>query len=87
MSEQTSPRMDHEAFRAALEHLGLSQRAFARLLLHLSGRQTHIKSISRWATGERPVSASIIAILALLEMLPQASLRKLIKEADNAHRG
>ena len=75
---------DHETFREALEGLGLSQASFARLLHHLAGQAVAVITINRWATGRQPVPATTTALLKVLAMLPEAKLRRLIKDADAA---
>ena len=45
----------------------------------LSGQPADTPSTNCWSTGKRPVPTSTITILALLEMLPKTTLRKLIK--------
>jgi hypothetical protein len=62
--------MTSDNFRAALDHVGLTQRQFAKLLSQLgdpgSDRQ---RKVQRWATGEQDVPGAIAALLGLLVLL------------------
>jgi hypothetical protein len=56
-------------FRAALSRLGLSQRAFARVLADLAGREPQYRTIERWGVDRDPPDAAW-ALVALMERAP-----------------
>ena len=68
-------------FRAALEALGLRQVDFQRLLAHLSGQPADAGTINRWAKGRRAVPPTVIAILALWRILPEAKRNQILEDA------
>ena len=73
--------VDHTEFRATLARLGLRQADFVRLLAYLRDDATDRVTVSRWATGRRPVPPGIVAILRLWAMLPRKTRQQLLKTA------
>ena len=69
-------------FRAALDALVLRQVDFVRLLGHLSGQQADAGTVNRWAKGRRAVPPTVIAVLALWQMLPKAKRNQILKDAS-----
>ena len=67
-------------FRAELDAAGLRQIDFARLLSHLSGEPPNQGTVNRWAKGRRAVPPTVVAILALWQMLPQAKQRPILDD-------
>lgn len=53
-------------FTAALDDLGLSQKAFARLT------GMHTTTVSRWATGVHPTPHMVMLLLDAWERCPEA---------------
>jgi hypothetical protein len=63
--------VDSLGFRAALERLGLSQSAYARLLQQLGdpgGHAVILRRVQRQVGGESRVSGETIALLTLLSI-------------------
>ena len=56
----------HQAFRAALADLGLSQVGFARLAL------VDARTVRRWCDGTRAVPGPVVALLRLMAQHRQA---------------
>ncbi len=69
-------------FRATLARLGLRQVDFARLLSHLSGEPPNQVTVNRWATGRRAVPPTVVALLTLWRMIPQAKQRQILDAAN-----
>jgi transcriptional regulator with XRE-family HTH domain len=65
-------------FRAALDRLGLTQSSLARLLQVL-GHPAEIavsrRRIQRWVAGDAPIAGEMIALIALLDMVPGTARR------------
>ncbi len=56
--------MLNTSFKETLEHLGLKQAEFARLI------EMSPRSVSLWATGESPLPGPVAAYLRVLQLLP-----------------
>ena len=63
------PAMTSEEFRAALADLGFSQSAFAREVERIGGQRLALRTVQRWALGERSIPPLVPALLALLRRL------------------
>ena len=66
--------MTTEEFRAALQRLGLSQGALARLLTRFRDPADPVtvrRRVERWAQGGSRVPGEMIALLTVLELYPQ----------------
>ena len=68
-------------FCGALVAADMRQVDFQRLLAHLSGQPAVTSTINRWATGTRAVPPTVIAILALWQMLPKAKRHQILEDA------
>ena len=68
-------------FRAALVAADMRQVDFKRLLAHLSGQPADAGTINRWAKGRRGVPLTVVALLALWQMLPKAKRHQIRKDA------
>ena len=76
--------MDSLGFRAALDGLGLSQSAYARLLQHLGDPGDHaviLRRVQRQVGGESKVSGETVALLTLLSTCPSETRTALIGSA------
>ncbi len=68
-------RMTSDEFRAALALLGLSQSAFARLLVELGDvAGDKERTVQRWATGQQDIPGPILALLKVLAVVTTNSL-------------
>ncbi len=71
-------RMTSDEFRAALAMLGLSQSAFARLLLELGDvAGDKERTVQRWATGQQDIPGPILVLLKVLAVVVKESLMDL----------
>lgn len=56
--------------KAALGRLGMSQRAFSRLLTrYAADGEVTPTTVNRWCMGEHPVPASVALSIALLDLM------------------
>ena len=68
-------RMTADEFRAALALLGLSQSAFARLLVELGDAAgDKERTVQRWATGQQDIPGPIMVLLKVLAVVTTNSL-------------
>jgi len=78
-------RMTSDEFRAALALLGLSQSAFARLLVDLGDAAgDKERTVQRWATGQQDIPGPILVLLKVLAVATVFSELTIESIAENA---
>ena len=76
--------MTEDEFTEALQRLGLSQAALARLLDDLGEQQPAPTTVWRWADGRSRVPIGVGALLSLLEQLPTEIRAQITRKAIRA---
>ncbi|CAA7613143.1 conserved hypothetical protein [Candidatus Terasakiella magnetica] len=76
--------MTEDEFTEALQRLGLSQAALARLLDDLGEQQPAPTTVWRWADGRSKVPIGVGALLTLLERLPAETRQHVTRKALRA---
>jgi hypothetical protein len=76
--------MTEQEFIEALERLGLTQAALARLLDELGEQQPATTTVWRWADGRSRVPIGVGALLRLMERLPDDIRMPLVRKAVRA---
>ena len=73
--------MTDTSFADHLEQLDITQTEFGRLLQHLSSQTEDRGKINRWARSRSKPPSAVIAMCALLAMLPKRQMERLLQEA------
>lgn len=62
--------------KAALSRMGMSQRAFSRLLTRYAvGSEVTAATVNRWCMGEHPVPGAVALSIALLDLMRDQAAR------------